>query len=72
MSAKLWAFRRLQYTHEDRQATLWGKPIADLRKICVLNVENLDLLADKVESGETEVNELTGQRNVLIKGQVAG
>ena len=28
MAAKLWAFRRLQYTHEDRQKVLWGRPIA--------------------------------------------
>ena len=60
MAAKLWAFRRLQYTHEDRQQTLWGKPIVDLRKICVINVEKLDKLADLVEAGENEQNELTG------------
>ena len=46
MAAKLWAFRRLQYSHEDRQKCLWGKPIAELRKACVKNVEKLDKLAD--------------------------
>ena len=72
VSAKLWAFRRMQYSHEDRQAALWGKPIAELRRKCVDNVEKLDKLADKVETGDSEVNELTGQRNLLIKGQVQG
>ena len=37
MSAKLWAFRRLQYTHEDRQQALYATPIAKLRKLCVQN-----------------------------------
>ena len=60
MSAKLWAFRRMQYSHDDREKTLRGKPIAQLRKICVDNVEKLDKLADAVESGENEVGELTG------------
>ena len=46
MSAKLWAFRRLQYTHDDRQNALWATPIEELRKRCVLNVEKLDKLAD--------------------------
>ena len=36
------------------------------------NVEKLDKLADLVETGENEANELTGQRNLLIKGQVGG
>ena len=52
MSAKLWAFRRLQYTHEDRQKALWGTPIAHLRKQCIENVEKLDKLADQVEAME--------------------
>ena len=71
MAAKLWAFRRLQYTHEDRQKALCSTPISKLRKICVENVEKLDKLADLVESGEGEEAELTGQRNLLIKGQIA-
>ena len=71
MAAKLWAFRRLQYTHEDRQKALWSTPISKLRKICVENVEKLDKLADLVESGERGEAELTGQRNLLIKGQIA-
>jgi len=52
MSAKLWAFRRLQYSHEDRQKVLWGRPIAQLRTQCVKNVEQLDRLADLVEDRE--------------------
>ena len=31
-SAKLWAFRRLQYSHSDREKSLMKQPIADLRK----------------------------------------
>lgn len=71
-AAKLWAFRRLQYTHEDRQKALWGVPIAKLRTMCVENVERLDKLADCVEDGENEIASLTGQRNNLLKGQVSG
>ena len=55
MSDKLWAFRKLQYTYEDRQKALWKKPIAKLRTMCVSNVEALDKLADKVEIGDNEV-----------------
>lgn len=72
MAAKLWAFRRLQYTHEDRQKALWGKPIAELRNKCVKNVEKLDKLADMVEDGESKQAELIGQRNLLLKGQISG
>lgn len=72
MAQKLWAFRRLQYTHEDRQKTLWATPIAKLRNSCVLNVEKLDKLADLVEARDIEQQELTEQRNNLLKGQVAG
>ncbi len=72
MSGKLWAFRRLQYTHDDRQKTLWGRPIAGLRTHCVNNVEKLDKLADMVEHAENNDNELRDQRNLLIKGQVGG
>ena len=31
VSAKLWAFRRMQYSHSDRESCLFGKPIAQLR-----------------------------------------
>lgn len=58
VAAKLWAFRRLQYTHEDRQKALWGQPIANLRTECVQNVEKLDKLADKVEHAEQNSNDL--------------
>ena len=68
MAAKLWAFRRLQYTHEDRQKTLWGRPIAQLRNQCVKNVEKLDQLADKVESSDQNIGQLTDHRNNLLKG----
>ena len=27
LAAKLWAFRRLQYTHDDREKFLMGKPL---------------------------------------------
>jgi len=40
--------------------------------MCVKNVEKLDKLADRVETGENDANELTAQRNLLIKGQVSG
>ena len=71
-SAKLWAFRRLQYTHDDHHKELFGTPIEALNERCVKNVEKLDELADLVERGDHELNELTEQRNELIKGQVGG
>jgi hypothetical protein len=40
--------------------------------MCVENVESLDKLADRVETRENDTNELTAQRNLLIKGQVSG
>ena len=72
MAAKLWAFRRLQYTHDDRQKVLWGRPFARLRTQCVQNVEKLDRLADAVENNHDNIQELTGQRNHLLEGKISG
>jgi hypothetical protein len=72
VAAKLWAFRRLQYTHHDRITALKKRPIAELRRLAVRGVEQLDSIADNVEYGEGERESLVEQRNVLLKGHISG
>ena len=43
---KLWAFRKLQYQQNDREQVLQGKPIEELRKMCLKNLGKLDEIAD--------------------------
>ena len=63
---KLWAFKKLQYTHDDRDKCLLGKPLEELKKLCLENVDKLDELADKMETADNDEKELTAQRNLLL------
>ena len=46
---KLWAFKKLQYSHDDRMKCLLAKPIDELKKLCLKNVDKLADLADKMD-----------------------
>ena len=63
---KLWAFRKMQYHSGDRELNLQAKPIEELRKMCLKNLEKLDKIADDIEGAGEEEKEMMAQRNVLL------
>ena len=56
---KLWAFKKLQYGKDDREQCLLSKPIEELKKICIANVDKLGSIADNMEAGGSEEKEMT-------------
>ena len=51
---KLWAFKKMQYGQNDRETCLQAKPIEELKKMCLANVDKLGSIADNMEAGGNE------------------
>ena len=72
LDAKMWAFKKLKYSYEDRQQALWGTLLSKLKTQCVKNIERLDRLADTLENSGSAIKDLTDQREILLNGKISG
>ena len=72
IGSMIWAFRRLKYAQTDRENALLATPLPKLKQMCVKNVEKLDYLADKIDRTYEGKEDLTKQRDLLLKHQIAG